>query len=104
MLFSGPGVNPSLKGAITNVINLQAGAVYPIGPNTAGGGGWFNAKPGKYTVLQEFDPITGIWRGIGAGSTGASIEYMYSDGQNYRLANQSGCVVGARVVNAGSGY
>lgn len=97
--FGGQGVLPSLKGLPTNVVTLEAGQVWPIGP-----AGWYEVKPGKYSVLQELDPITGIWRTIGAGSTGASLERIYSDGFNYRLANQTGCAVGALVTTAGSGY
>lgn len=98
-LFSGPGVTPSLKGNVTNVVELQAGQVQIIQY-----AGWVSLKPGKYTAVQQLDPITQIWRSIGAGSTSAPQEYFYSDGQNYRFANQTGCVIGTRVVVAGSGY
>jgi len=98
LFFGGNGVLPDLKGYVTNVIELQAGAVYPL-PND-----WFEAKPGKYTVIQEYDPITQIWRTVGGGSTSASLERVKGDGNNYRLANQTGCMVGAYVTTAGSGY
>lgn len=97
-LFAGPGVNPDLRGLVTNVISLPAGAVWMFPAN------WYEAKPGIYTVIQEYDPITTIWRTIGAGSTGANLERLYADGTNYRLANQTGCAVGAVVTTAGSGY
>lgn len=97
-LFAGPGVTPSLRGLATNVFTLQAGEVFTIPA------GWFSPKPGRYTVLQEYDPITTIWRSIGAGPSSAHMELMYSDGTNYRFANQTGCCVAARVVVAGSGY
>lgn len=101
LFYGGQGVGPSLKGAPTNVYELQAGQVMLLQP-----AGWYEVKPGKFTAIQMLDPITGIWRTIGAGATGASLERIYSDGVNFRLANQSGCVVGAEVTtgNAGTGY
>jgi len=97
-LFSGPGLTPTLKGATTNVITLQAGAETLIQP-----AGWYYVSLGKYTVLQQYDPITLSWRTVGTGSTTGD-QYIYSDGVNYRLANLTGCVVGALLTNAGSGY
>lgn len=98
-LFAGAGVTPSLRGLTTGTISLAAGEVWLIQP-----AGWYEVKPGQFTALQEYDPITTIWRTIGAGSTSANIERIYSDGVNYRLANQTGCAVGAVVTNAGTGY
>jgi hypothetical protein len=59
---------------------------------------------GLYTVVQQYDPITGIWRNIGNGEHEGNVRYIYSDGVDYRLANQTGCLVGALLTNAGSGY
>ena len=109
-VFGSPGVAITMKGAPTNMIALPAGQVaYPNSfPNAAvpgrntGYAGWFYAKLGRYTVLQVKDPITGIWRGAGDNSNGEV--YFYSDGGNVRLANQSGCAVGAVVTTAGSAY
>lgn len=109
-VFGGSGVPISMKGAPTNTITLPSGAVaYPnsfpnpsvAGRNT-GYAGWFYVKLGRYTVVQIKDPITNIWRGIG--DDGNSERYIYGDGTNMRLANQSGCAVGAVVTTAGSGY
>ena len=97
-LFSGPGVTPSLKGAVTNQIQLNSGECYTIPA------GWQMTKPGPYTSVQQKDPITGTWRATGAGSTAAPLEYIYSDGINYRLANQTGCAVGALLTNGGTLY
>ena len=97
-LFGGTGVNPSLKGNPTNRISLQSGAVWTLPA------GWQMVRPDGYTVVQQYDPITGIWWKIGAGGATASVEYIYSDGVNYRLANQTGCPVGALLTTAGSGY
>jgi len=98
-LFSGSGVLPSLKGVATNVINLQSGQVQTISP-----AGWYMVNTGLYTTVQQYDPITGIWRNIGNGDHQGGVRYIYSDGVNYRLANQTGAVVGALLTNAGSGY
>ena len=98
-LFSGSGVLPSLKGVATNVITLNSGECQTISP-----AGWYMVSTGLYTVVQQYDPITGIWRNIGNGDHEGGVKYIYSDGVNYRLANQTGAVVGALLTNAGSGY
>lgn len=98
LFFGGTGVVPSLGGNVTNAVTLQAGAVYPL-PNN-----WFEVRTGKYTVIQEYDPIIQAYRSVGAGSTNATIERIKGDGGNYRLANQTGCAVGALITNAGTGY
>lgn len=98
-LFSGPGLTPSLKGVVTNVISLSAGECFTISP-----AGWYQIRQGRFTTPQQYDPITGIWRTIGAGATAGGGDYFYSDGVNYRLANQTGGTVGALVTNGGSGY
>ena len=98
-LFSGSGVIPSLKGVTTNVVTLSSGQCQTISP-----AGWYMISVGLYTVVQQYDPITGIWRNIGNGEHEGGVKYIYSDGVNYRIANQTGALVGALVTNAGSGY
>ena len=98
-LFSGSGVLPSLKGVTTNVVTLQSGQVQTITP-----AGWYMINLGLYTTIQQYDPVTGIWRVVGNGGHEGGVQYIYSDGVNYRLANQTGALVGALVTNAGSGY
>lgn len=98
-LFSGPGLTPTLKGVVSNVISLSAGECFTIQP-----AGWYMVKNGRYTAPQQYDPITGIWRQIGGGITSGGVLYFYSDGVNYRLANQTGGTVGALVTNGGTGY
>lgn len=98
-LFSGSGVLPSLKGVATNVVTLQSGQCQTISP-----AGWYMVNTGLYTVVQQYDPITGTWRNIGNGDHNGGVKYIYSDGVNYRLANQTGAVVGALLTNGGSGY
>jgi hypothetical protein len=96
--FGGPGVTPSLGSLVTTTVELQSGACFPV-PS-----GRWSSKTGKYTSFQEYDPITGIWRTIGAGGAAAPAETIFSDGVNYRFANQTGCPVGASVTTAGTGY
>jgi hypothetical protein len=95
LIFGGQGVQPSLRGQPSNVYALQAGEAKVIPA-----GAWV-AKLGPYTNYQVFDTITGIWRNIGNG--GITV-HLNSDGVNHRLANQTGCAVGALITNAGSGY
>jgi hypothetical protein len=96
--FGGPGVTPNLGSLISTTITLNSGQCFTI-PS-----GRWSIKPGKYTSIQEYDPFVGIWRSIGGGPTDAIQETQMSDGVNYRLANQTGCPVGAVVTTAGSGY
>lgn len=99
-IFSGSGVQPSLKGLPSNVQELQAGQVWLIQP-----AGWYMIALGKYTVLQQLDPIMNAWRTVGGHGAGQSgMEYIYADGVNYRLANQSGCAVGGLMTNHGTAY
>jgi hypothetical protein len=98
LFFGGTGVTTDLQGNVTNVVQLQAGAVYQL-PNN-----WFEVLPGKYTTIQEYDPIAQFWRSCGAGSTDGVLKRIKGDSTNYRLANQTGCAVGALITTAGSGY
>lgn len=96
--YGGAGQVPILGAIQTTEITLQAGAVWPV-PS-----GRWSIKPGKFTSFQEYDPVTGLYLSIGAGSTSAPQEIVFSDGTNYRLANQTGCCVGALLTVAGTGY
>lgn len=95
-VYGGQGVTGSLRGQATNVFALEAGQCALIPSGT-----WF-LQPGPYCSYQEYDIITGIWRSIGDDTT--SDRFVRSDGNNFRVANQSGCVVGAYLTNKGSGY
>ena len=109
-LFGGSGLPFSLQGEPTNYLTLEPGAVYYPGgfitPSQPGSGtanaGWFYLKPGRYTNVQALDPIANIWRNVGDDSNAA--RWQYVDGFNIRLANQTGCAVGATVTTAGSAY
>jgi hypothetical protein len=95
---------PVLGSAVTtrgpNRISLPSGGTYTLGP----GAGVYAVRTDGFTSVQQFDPITATWVKIGGGSLGPGIDIIYSDGVNYRIANQVGCAVGALLTNAGSGY
>lgn len=106
-VFGGPGVPPSNSAiqGYANEINLQAGEAWLLSElaNGASNGGqfMFQGTTGAARV-QVYDPITGIWRAVG-GLSGPHM-FVNSEGNNYRIANQSGCAIGAYVTTKGSGY
>ena len=89
-LYNAPIDTPS------NEIQLAAGAVLPIPA-----GNWM-LRPGPYTQVQWLDPITGIWRLSSANS--APSRFIQSNGQNWRIANLTGCAVSAVIAGGGSGF
>ena len=98
-IFGGPGIFPS-NSAIPgygDAIEFQAGQTWLVPAGT-----FLITSATGLTMLQSFDPITGIWRPVGSCAPGPRL--VVSEGNNYRLANQSGCAVGAFVTTAGSGY
>lgn len=96
VVFGGPGVTPGLRGQPTNSNTLEAGQVTLVPP-----GGWYVVL-GRYLTLQQYDSITGTWRWMGDGGNGAKL--VQSDGVNTRIANTTGCTIGALITNAGTGY
>ena len=98
LVFGAQGVQPSLRGQPTNVYALEAGQTMLIPP-----GNW-GARPGRYSAVQQYDPIAGFWRAIGGSYPTADHIKVESDGVNWRFANQTGCAVGALITAAGSGY
>lgn len=95
--FGGVGISLPLNQLGTNVFTLQAGEVFNVPP------GYFNIASGSLIAHQVYDPVTTTWRPIGFDSV-ATFDQIDSDGNNYRLANQTGCAIGAVLTNAGSGY
>lgn len=94
--FGGVGVTLPLNQIGTNGFTLQAGEVMPI-PS-----GYFNIRHGGNTTVQVYDPVTTTWRPCGF-DQGNFIQ-VDSDGNNYRIANQTGCPVAVVLTNAGTGY
>lgn len=100
-IFGALGVSPTFRGQPGNNYRLNGGQTALVPPGT------WNIEIGSpqlsgYGLVQQYDPLTTIWRTIGGNS--ASFQYVNSDGANYRVANLTGCVVGAQVTDAGSGY
>ena len=79
-----------------NILSVAPGQAFPVPSGT-----WIVAT-GKYTLFQELDPVSGIWLPLRT-SPGQPLQ-VKSDGQNYRIANLTGCPVCAVVSGAGSGY
>lgn len=97
LVYGGQGVVPSARGQNTTVVSLSSGESQLIPAGSWGVG------TGLYSSLQEFDPVTDIWRNVGNDS-GTTFRWINSDGVNFRIANQTGTVVGALVTAAGAGY
>ena len=102
-LYRGPGQVPTILGLPAQEISLASGGTWTISP-----AGWYAVRCGKYSSLQAYDPYSGSWRRVGGGASGSGgqggVEFFYSDGVNYRIANQSGCPVGALLCGTTSGY
>lgn len=110
--LSGPGLGLSLpqqlypanltNGEVTtpcNQFTLAPGEALPIPA-----GRWL-VTPGKYCSVQYLDPVTTAWTLIRDNLTdyGGALQ-IWSDGFNVRVANLTGCVVGATVTNGGTAY
>jgi len=78
-------------------ISLASGGIFNL-PS-----GQWAVNAGPYTFLQQYDPISNIWLPVGTGA-GNEHAVISSDGYNYRLANLTGCPVGAHITNGGTGY
>ncbi len=109
--LSGPGVGLQLPQSLypselgnapydfpSNYVALAAGDQLPI-PR----GDWL-VSLGSYCVLQYQDPVNGVWTIAATAAWDAGLQYVQSDGQNYRIANMTGCPVGGIVNAYGSGY
>lgn len=97
LVYGGQGVVPSARGQATTVMSL------PAASSTIIPAGSWGVGTGLYSSLQEFDPVTGIWRNIGNDS-GTTFRWINSDGVNFRVANTTGQVVGVLITTAGAGY
>lgn len=80
----------------SNAMTLNAGDTFVVPA------GNFFLHLGTPLIMQFKDPVNGIWTLPISASEWPT--YVKSDGQNIRIANLTGCPVGAVVTNAGSGY
>jgi hypothetical protein len=90
---SAPFVTGNVLG-FSNVISLAAGEVWNIIPGT-----WW-IKTGPYTFLQWFDPFGNQWK-IRPCAKEDTV-FVESDGSNWRLANTTGCAIGAVITTGGA--
>src|ERR1700761_518266 len=80
----------------TNFFDLAPGSTYSIPA-----GDW-SVYIGSQNTLQVLDPILQTWRAYA--TTQNYSQSIRSDGANWRVANLTGCAIGAEITNAGSGY
>ena len=59
---------------------------------------------GMYLVMQYLDPVTNVWTTAPGSAYTRGMMFVSSDGFTVRVANLTGCVVSASVVNGGTGY
>jgi len=59
---------------------------------------------GMYNILQFLDPVTNTWATSSGAAYNRGIHFLSSDGFTQRIANLTGCVVSASVINGGTGY
>lgn len=109
--LSGPGIglpfpqnlyptqlNNAPQDASSNTFSLNQGDVFVLPA-----GDWY-VTLGLYCVIQYLDPVTGIWSmGPGSAFNRGQI-HVTSDGFNCRVANLTGCVFSASVINGGTSY
>ena len=94
--YGGVGVGLPYNQIGPNAITLQPGGVFYVPSGTV------NLGLTDTFSVQYLDPIMLIWRPIG--NNGHQLVQLDSDGNNFRVANQTGCAIGAVITNAGSGY
>lgn len=84
--------------ASTNAINIAPGTALPIPAGT-----WY-VSLGQYLVVQYYNPVHNTWSTVANSAWTGSVQYIKSDGFNYRIANLTGCPIGAAVAALGSAY
>lgn len=81
----------------SNVMALNAGDVFCV----PSGDYYLDLSPNL--ILQYLDPVNGYW--VVPHTAGLNrIQFVKSDGYNYRVANLTGCPVVAVITDAGSSY
>src|SRR5712671_5287334 len=59
---------------------------------------------GMYHILQFLDPVTNVWATSAACAWNRGTLFVSSDGFTQRIANLTGCVISASVINGGTNY
>lgn len=81
----------------SNRIALAPGQVIPVPA-----GRWLFQC--NYSFIQYLDPVSGTWAAGATAGWNGTIEEVWSDGFNVRLANMTATPIGAVVVNGGTLY
>jgi len=84
--------------ASSNQLGLAPGDIFVIPA-----GEWYIGL-GMYCVLQFLDPVTNTWYIASGSALNRGMQFVSSDGFTARVANLTGCVVSASVVNGGTSY
>jgi hypothetical protein len=109
--LSGPGVGlpypanlyPSqLQNAPQDAASNQVGLA-PGDSLVLPAGDWYIGL-GLYLVLQFLDPVTNTWMMVPGVAWTRGMTFISSDGFTSRIANLTGCIVSASVINGGTGY
>jgi hypothetical protein len=84
--------------ASTNRLGLAPGDtfVFPAGD--------WAVSLGMYMVLQFLDPVTNTWVTSAGAAWNRGMHFVSSDGFTMRVANLTGCVVSAAIINGGTNY
>ena len=82
----------------TNRIGLSPGDSFVIPA-----GEWY-VGIGMYCVLQFLDPVTNIWTTVSGSAWNRGMSFVSSDGFTTRVANLTGCVISASIINGGTSY
>jgi len=91
-------VNNAPQDASSNRLALAPGDTFVLPA-----GDWLVGL-GMYCVLQFLDPVSNTWVTSSSAAFHRGLEFLSSDGFTQRIANLTGCVVSASVVNGGTGY
>jgi hypothetical protein len=59
---------------------------------------------GMYNVLQFLDPVTNVWAMSSGAAWDRGIQFVKADGFTQRIANLTGCIVSASIINGGTNY
>ena len=106
----GPGYPISLAPGQAFMLPAGQGVVGSYGavayPQVGSGNvftGQYILSMGVYSKLQAYDPALNRWYSVAAGLPWNYVT-VSSDGQNYRVLNDTGCPIGGLITNAGSAY
>lgn len=82
----------------SNRLALNAGDTFVLPA-----GDWY-VQTGCYSVTQYLDPVTNTWNMTSTAAWTGGIQYIKSDGFNFRIANLLNCPVSAVITQSGGGW